>query len=565
MVNNVKNNLKNELKIYLSQINNSVGDIEFNKKLIIDNACKASEENCDLIIFPEMTICGYPCEDLWKNKHFVKSCEDAITSIIQYSKQITTAILIGSPITDISKGKQVIRNSVLLIENGQVKNIIHKKTLPNYSVFDEERYFSSSSALSYVEFRGQTLAILICEDFWQKKNWLLINEQICDNILVVNSSPFTIDKHKQRIDHAIEFCKTTKKSLIYVNQIGGQDSLVFDGGSFIINNFGELKLQMNNFEEDNAIITLAKDSTILIEKNLVNNSLNFTENKIEQIYLAMVLGLRDYLKKNNFSKVIIGMSGGIDSALVATIAVDAIGCKNVKLYGLPTRFNSLESHNDAKSCASNLQAELKIIEIEEIFKKMLEILDNNYEQTSSLAQENLQSRIRGNILMSISNSSNALLLSTGNKSELACGYATIYGDMCGAFNPIKDLYKTQIYEIVKFRNANISKLSLLKKINLIPENIISKAPSAELRFNQKDSDSLPDYEILDQILVNLIEQEKSVNDLEKQGFDKDLVLRINRLLLHSEYKRNQATIGVKLSTMSFDKERRYPITNKFFQ
>ena len=196
---------------------------------------------------------------------------------------------------------------------------------------------------------------------------------------------------------------------------------------------------------------------------------------------------------------------------------------------------------------------------------MLEILDNNCEQTSSLAQENLQSRIRGNILMSISNSSNALLLSTGNKSELACGYATIYGDMCGAFNPIKDLYKTQIYEIVKFRNANISKLSLLKKINLIPENIISKAPSAELRFNQKDSDSLPDYQILDQILVNLIEQEKSVNDLEKQGFDKDLVLRINRLLLHSEYKRNQATIGVKLSTMSFDKERRYPITNKFFQ
>ncbi len=563
MVNNVKNNLKNELKIYLSQINNSVGDIEFNKKLIIDNACKASEENCDLIIFPEMTICGYPCEDLWKNKNFVKSCEDAITSIIDFTKQIKTAILIGSPISDIFKGKQVIRNSVLLIENGQVKNIIHKKTLPNYSVFDEERYFSPASALSYIEFRNQTLAILICEDFWQKKNWLLINEQICDNILVVNSSPFTIDKHQQRIDHAIEFCKTTKKSLIYVNQIGGQDSLVFDGGSFVINNFGEVKLQMNNFEEDHAIITLAKDNVISIEKNFVNNSLNFTENKFEQMYLAMVLGLRDYLQKNNFSKVIIGMSGGIDSALVATIAVDAIGCKNVKLYGLPTRFNSQESHNDAQSCANNLGVDFKIIKIEEIFNKMLETLENNQEKSSSLAQENLQSRIRGNILMSISNSSNALLLSTGNKSELACGYATIYGDMCGAFNPIKDLYKTQIYEIANFRNANISKLSLLKKTNLIPKNIISKAPSAELRFNQKDSDSLPDYEILDQILFNLIEQEKSVNDLEKQGFDKDLVLRINRLLLHSEYKRNQATLGVKLSTMSFDKERRYPITNKF--
>jgi len=552
------------LKIYLSQINNSVGDLEYNQRLITDQCLIAEQQNCDLIIFPEMTISGYPCEDLWKKKYFVKSCEDKIFSIIEFSKKINCAILLGSPTSDRQKNKEIIRNSALLIEHGKVKNIIHKKSLPNYSVFDEERYFTASWALSYIEFRNQTLAILICEDFWQKKNWLLINEQICDNILVINSSPFSIAKHDQRIENAKEFCKATKKSLLYVNQIGGQDSLVFDGGSFAIDNQGEVKLQMKNFEEDTAIITLSKDNQISLDKNFNNYSTNFVSNNSEQIYCAMILSLRDYLQKNNFSQVLLGMSGGIDSALVATIAVDALGSNNVKLYALPTKFNSRDSMIDAQTCAKNLAVELKAISIEEIFEQMLATLEINDEKISQLAQENLQSRIRGNILMSLSNSSNSLLLSTGNKSELACGYATIYGDMCGAFNPIKDLYKTQIYEITKWRNANICKLSRLKEINLIPKNILIKAPSAELRFNQKDSDSLPDYDLLDQILFCLIEQEKSISEIVEKGFDYELVKKINRLLLTSEYKRKQSTLGVKLSTMSFDKERRYPITNKFY-
>jgi NAD+ synthase len=552
------------LKIYLSQINNSVGDLEHNQRLITDQCLIAEQQNCDLIIFPEMTISGYPCEDLWKKKYFVKSCEDIIFSIIEFSKKINCAILLGSPTSDRQKNKEIIRNSALLIEHGKVKNIIHKKSLPNYSVFDEERYFTASSALSYIEFRNQTLAILICEDFWQKKNWLLINEQICDNILVINSSPFSIDKHDQRITNAKEFCKATKKSLLYVNQIGGQDSLVFDGGSFAIDNQGEVKLQMNNFEEDTAIITLSKDNQISLDKNFKNYSSNFVSNNSEQIYCAMVLGLGDYLQKNNFSQVLLGMSGGIDSALVATIAVDALGSNNVKLYALPTKFNSRDSMIDAQTCAKNLAVELKAISIEEIFEQMLATLEKNDEKILQLAQENLQSRIRGNILMSLSNSSNSLLLSTGNKSELACGYATIYGDMCGAFNPIKDLYKTQIYEIAKWRNTNICKLSNLKEKNLIPQNILIKAPSAELRFNQKDSDSLPDYDLLDQILFCLIEQEKSISEIVEKGFDYELVKKINLLLLSSEYKRKQSALGVKLSTMSFDKERRYPITNKFY-
>ena len=552
------------LKIYLAQINNSVGDLEYNQRLITDQCLIAEQQNCDLIIFPEMTISGYPCEDLWKKKYFIKSCEDIIFSIIEFSKKINCAILLGSPTSDRQKNKEIIRNSALLIEQGKVKNIIHKKSLPNYSVFDEERYFTASSALSYIEFRNQTLAILICEDFWQKKNWLLINEQICDNILVINSSPFSIAKHDQRIENAQEFCKATKKSLLYVNQIGGQDSLVFDGGSFAIDAQGDIKLQMSNFEEDAVIITLSKDNQISLDKNFKNYSSNFVSNNSEQIYCAMTLSLRDYLQKNNFSQVLLGMSGGIDSALVATIAVDALGSDNVKLYALPTKFNSQNSMIDAQECAKNLRIELKVISIEEIFKQMLLTFEKNDEQISPLAQENLQSRIRGNILMSLSNSINALLLSTGNKSELACGYATIYGDMCGAFNPIKDLYKTQIYEIAKWRNANICKLSRLKEKKLIPENILIKAPSAELRFDQKDSDSLPAYDILDQILFCLIEQEKSISQIVAEGFDYELVKKINRLLLSSEYKRKQSTLGVKLSTMSFDKERRYPITNKFY-
>jgi NAD+ synthase len=552
------------LKIYLSQINNSVGDLQHNQRLITDQCLIAEQQNCDLIIFPEMTISGYPCEDLWKKKYFVKSCEDVVISIIEFSKTINCAILLGCPTSDHQKNKEIIRNSALLIEHGKVKNIIHKKSLPNYSVFDEERYFTAAWALSYIDFRNQTLAILICEDFWQKKNWLLIGEQICDNILVINSSPFSIAKHDQRINNAKELCKATKKSLVYVNQVGGQDSLAFDGGSFVINNQGELILQMNNFEEDASIISLSKDNQISLDKNFKNYSSNFVRNKLEQIYCAMILSLRDYLQKNNFSQVLLGMSGGIDSALVATIAVDALGPNNVKLYALPTKFNSQESMIDGQACAKNLGIELKTISIEEIFKQMLLTLEKNNEPISQLAQENLQSRIRGNILMSLSNSSNALLLSTGNKSELACGYATIYGDMCGAFNPIKDLYKTQIYEIVKWRNDNICKLSKLKEKKLIPQNILIKAPSAELKFDQKDSDSLPDYSILDKILFSLIEQEKSVSEVVEEGFNYELVNKINRLLLSSEYKRQQATIGVKLSTMSFDKERRYPITNKFY-
>jgi NAD+ synthase len=349
--------------------------------------------------------------------------------------------------------------------------------------------------------------------------------------------------------------------LIYVNQIGGQDSLIFDGASFILDNQGSTILQMANFIEDFAQISIDEDCEIEIISHQ-QKTYGFIDDNVEKNYQASVLALRDYVRKNNFDKIILGMSGGIDSALVATIAVDALGSENVELYALPTKFNSQSSMDDAKLCAQNLQVALKIIEIEEIFQKNLTII-KSHETLSSLAEENLQSRIRGNILMAISNSKNALLISTGNKSELACGYATLYGDMNGAFNPIKDFYKTEIYQLANFRNQNLCKISAFKNINLIPQNIIDKAPSAELRYDQKDSDSLPEYHELDKILYALIEEQKSIDETIELGFEAEIVKKVAKLVCVSEYKRKQAVLGVKISQLSFDKDRRYPITNKF--
>ncbi len=543
-----------KLKIHLAQINPTVGDLEGNCQKILQQFKMASEANCDLVVFSEMTICGYPCEDLWQKKYFILEIEKKIIEICEQTRSSNCAILLGSPTIDCPgekpTKKETFRNSALFIENGEIKKIIHKKTLPNCGVFDEARYFEPASALSTIEFRGQTLAILICEDLWSAKNLYLLSEQIFDAVIAINASPYTEKKHQYRQKTCEHFTQTLKKPLIYVNQVGGQDSLVFDGSSFVMNSSGKIILQMKEFEEDFAIIEIEKGGprhedgvTIVTRSTKACHPVFMTGSRN---YSACILGLRDYIKKNNFEKVLLGMSGGVDSALVAAIAVDALGKENVELYALPSRFNSEESMEDAQNCAKNLGVNLKIISIEMVFEAMLFSLKN----LSDLAKENLQSRIRGNMLMALSNTSGALLLSTGNKSELACGYATIYGDMCGAFNPIKDLYKTQIYELAKLRSA------------VIPQNILTKAPSAELRENQKDSDSLPEYDLLDKILFALIEEQKSVAEISK-NFDENLVKKVAKLFYGSEYKRRQAVIGPKISDMSFDKDRRYPITNKF--
>ena len=552
---------KKSLKIHLAQINFVVGDIDGNFEKLIKEYEVANQQNCDLVVFSEMAICGYPCEDLWLKEHFIKNCQDKILQIALKTKDKNCAILFGAPIYEVERKKKVLRNSAILIENGEVKNVINKKSLPNYAVFDEHRYFKPSSHVSNIEFRGFDVVILICEDLWDERNLFLLAEQVFDLIISINASPFEKNKNQQRSIIAQKYTQTLKKPLIYVNQIGGQDSLIFDGASFVLDSQGSKTLQMANFAEDFAQILIDEDCEIEIISHH-QKTFGFIDDNVEKNYQASVLGLRDYVRKNNFHKIILGMSGGIDSALVATIAVDALGSENVELYALPTKFNSQSSLDDAKLCAKNLNVALKIIEIEEIFQTNLKIL-KSYETISSLAEENLQSRIRGNILMAISNSKNALLMSTGNKSEMACGYATLYGDMNGAFNPIKDFYKTEIYQLANFRNQNLCKISAFKNINLIPQNIIDKAPSAELRFDQKDSDSLPDYNELDKILFSLIEEQKSIDETISLGFEAEIVKKVAKLVLLSEYKRKQAVIGVKISQLSFDKDRRYPTTNKF--
>ncbi len=534
------------MKIHLAQINLTVGDLEGNAAKILSEFAKANEAGCDLAVFCEMTICGYDAQDLWLKKYFVEAAQDKVAEIIAATKGARCAILLGAPTIGFNRSKkEIIHNSAILIEDAQIKKIIHKKTLPNSSVFDEERYFEPATFLSVIEFRGFNLAILICEDLWDLKNLYLLQEQVLDAIIALNASPYSTKKHLARARICENFAKSLGKPLVYVNQVGGQDSLVFDGSSFVLDGEGKEVLKLAEFIEDCGVVEIKKDGAITATQNT-----RIATNEIKRDYSASVLGLRDYVQKNGFKKVLLGMSGGIDSALVAAIAVDALGAKNVALYALPSRFNSEASMVDALNCAKNLGLNLEVISIEKTFEAMLATLG----EVSDLTKENLQSRIRGNILMALSNNSGALLLSTGNKSELACGYATLYGDMCGAFNPIKDFYKTRIYELCTWRN--------LEK-NVISQNILTKAPTAELRENQKDSDSLPEYEILDQILFSLIEEQKSVAQIITAGFEEVLVKKVAKLFYSSEHKRKQSCLGPRISEMSFDKDRRHSITNKF--
>ncbi len=546
--------------IQLSQINPIVGDLDGNLAKILSEFVKANQAGCDLVVFSEMTICGYDAQDLWRKKYFVEKAQEKILEICAATKHSKCAILLGAPTINFDRAKrEIFYNSAILIGHGEVKKIINKKSLPNLGVFDEKRYFEPANTLSLVEFGGLTLAILVCEDLWDLKNLFLLQEQILDCVVVINASPYSLGKQQKRWKIAENFSKTLGKPLAYVNQVGGQDSLVFDGGSFVLNSEGKNVLQLEEFKEDFGIVEIEKSGAC---KQIIGKSFQ-TKTDHDRNYSACVLGLRDYIQKNDFKKVLLGMSGGIDSALVATIAVDALGSENVSLYALPSRYNSENSMIDAVECAKNLDIKLEVISIESVFDSMMFTLHQTQDKLAQLVEENLQPRIRGNILMALSNNLGALLLSTGNKSELACGYATLYGDMCGAFNPIKDLYKTQVYELANWRNQNIPTISLFDRKNLIPRNIVTKEPTAELRPNQKDSDSLPEYEILDKILFSLIEEEKSLSQIIESGFDENLVKKVGKLFYASEYKRAQSCLGVKISERSFDKDRRYSITNKF--
>ena len=551
--------MKSNIKIFLCQLNFHVGNLNKNLDNIIITREKVKSQGGDLWIFSELSITGYPPEDLVLKKSFVVNVEEVINKLISLSKDGGPAIIVGYPRNDNGK----LKNSAALIDSGTI-SIVDKFHLPNYGVFDEARVFDSERVSGPISFMGIRLGLMICEDMWFSDVSESLQESGAQILIVINGSPFDQNKEDERISVAVSRVVETELPLIYVNQIGGQDELVFDGGSFVLNQNSKLCMQSSLWKEEINFIEINVDNNDLI--NVSDSNINVLSSGIESKYNAMVLGLRDYVIKNNFKGVLLGLSGGIDSALAAAIAVDALGCDKVRGIRMPSKYSSKGSLDDAKETAKLLNIKLDTISIEEINETFLTNLDGLFSNMpNDLTEENIQSRIRGVILMAVSNKFGDMVISTGNKSEISVGYTTIYGDMNGGFTPLKDAYKTDVYEMSKWRNNSYNSLFLGPNSNVVPENSINKEPSAELNLNQKDQDSLPPYEILDEILKNIIEEEASLDFIIKLGHEKKLVHRIYKLLLLSEYKRRQSAPGVKLTARSFGKERRYPITNAFLR
>ena len=544
------------MKLFLAQLNNIVGDIEGNLNKAIDVLQDAKKLDSDLVIFSELFLSGYPPEDLVLKKSFVSACKNALDSLITYSEEKELGVIIGLPIYE----KNKLFNAAAVIDKGQLIGFSKKVNLPNYSVFDEKRVFNKNNTPEIFNFRGIKLGIPICEDIWMDNVCKELKDQGCELIISPNGSPFDKYKINQRKTIIEDRVTEVKTPFVYVNQFGGQDELVFDGSSLAMNGNKEVVFEAPSWQENTSVVefnvSAKKFNDLPFEKAQVSD--------LENIYMAMVIGLRDYVAKNNFPGVILGLSGGIDSAFCAAVAVDALGKDKVNAYMLPSVYTSKNSLDDAKDCAKRLEIHLDSIPISNTFLSLEDSLEELFKGLpTDITEENLQSRIRGTILMAISNKIGKMLITTGNKSEVSVGYSTLYGDMNGGFNPIKDIYKTELYALANWRNLNVPKNVLLTKKNIIPETIISKEPTAELRDNQKDSDSLPSYDQLDQILEGLVEYELSTNELESKGFSRDEIKKVENLLYVSEYKRRQSAPGVKISLRNFGRDRRYPITNKY--
>lgn len=539
------------LRFFIAQINLTVGDFAGNTEKIISSWQQADLQGADIIVFPELTVCGYDPKDLVLRKSFRSASAASIDKLRTYSLQRKSAAIIGA----LREDTEAVCNSAFVLHNGDILHIYDKLALPNYSVFDEKRLFTAGDAITSFSFCGQTVVVMICEDIWIDANFNKAALLAPDYISVLNASPFNIGKTAERCAVLKRGSKICNAPIIYTNLIGTQDSVIFDGGSMVFSAAGELVFQAPFFTESNDIIDFATLSPVNIPKNI---------NIEEQIYQALMLSLRDYTAKNNLSKIVLGLSGGIDSAITAAIAIDALGRENVRLVTLPSRYNSSETFEDCKSLLHILGKNADEISIEPIFSTILDALVPHFsDKPADLTEENIQSRIRGLILMALSNKFGEMLLSTGNKSELAVGYATLYGDMNGGYNLLKDLYKTQIYALAKWRNNNFPQTGLGSNGVVIPDSILTKAPSAELSHGQKDSDSLPDYPILDDILYRYIDQGETKTEILSAGHKIEDVDKVLKLIKIGEFKRNQATLGPKISGKSFDLDWRYPITNKF--
>ncbi len=532
------NNSKS-IKIDIAQINPIVGDLNGNTQKIIKLTQEAYIRGCDLLVFPELSLIGYPPEDLLLHEGFVQQVQDKVTLINQTISN-NISIIFGAPY----KKDDILYNSAYLIQNSKVY-FYHKQNLPNYGVFDEKRYFKSGNEPFIFECQGKKISLVICEDAWTSDIISTSANKGVQIIISINASPFQIGKHSQRIEQIKQRVLETKTNFIYVNMVGAQDELVFDGASFAMNSNANITLQLPLFKE--AVQSVSFTSPITL----------FDTDPIEKtIYDALVLATKDYIEKNDvFNGVVIGLSGGIDSALTLAIAVDAIGAEHVKAIMMPYKYTSNISLEDAKIQATTMNVdyhEININIIVDSFKTQLNTLFIGMETDTT--EENIQARIRGTLLMAISNKLGKIVLTTSNKSEIAVGYTTLYGDMSGGFAPLKDVNKTLVYQLAKYRNT----LSAI-----IPKRVIDREPSAELAPNQADQDSLPSYNELDAILALFIEQKYSVKHIIKQGFNEQTVKYITQMVLNNEYKRRQSAPGPKISLNAFGKERRYPMTSKF--
>lgn len=544
--------MSKSLVFTIAQVNPIVGHLAHNMAMI-RKVWDESPDNSDMIIFPELALTGYIPEDLLLKSAFIGDVEDCIEALVQESRNHRQALLIGAPCRD----KINLYNGVYLIHGGRIVATRTKHELPNYNVFDEKRWFVPGPLPDPIEFLGIKLGVMICEDMWLPNVTQHMIAHQADILIVINGSPYHVHQHQVRLQHAELRVRKSGLPLIYVNQVGGQDDLVFDGASFMMSQNGEIIMQCEEFVEEFQDVTL----TMSAEGRWLQSTetLHQTHPQTEAMYQAVMTGLRDYVRKNNIDGVLIGMSGGIDSAISAVIAVDALGADKVKCVMMPSAYTSENSFADARDCAARLGVAYEEVSIEKMMAAFGETLPN----IRGLAHENLQSRLRGLILMTMSNQSGRIVLSTGNKSEMACGYATLYGDMCGGYNCLKDLYKTQVYNLAAWRNIAKPVNALGPDSEIINQRIMTKAPTAELKPGQKDQDSLPPYDELDQILTCLIEEELGPEQVIERGHERDTVQRVYRLLMLAEYKRRQAPPGPRVSPRAFERERRYPITNGY--
>jgi NAD+ synthase len=549
--------MSERMTIAIAQVNPTVGAIGANAARVRAARAQAANLGADLVLFGELVICGYPPEDLVLKPAFQGAVQKAVEALAEETADGGPAMLVGAPW--VADG--ALYNAALLLDDGKIAAVRLKHELPNYGVFDEKRVFRVGPLPGPIPFRGARLGVMICEDMWFPDVAECLDESGAELFVVINGSPYETDKYDDRLGYAVARVTEAGLPLIYVHIVGGQDELVFDGASFVLGADCSLRAKAPSFVEELLITEWRRAGEAWV---CDEGPISLAPSPQGGIYRALVLGLRDYVTKNGFPGVLIGLSGGIDSAISAAVAVDALGPERVHCVMMPSPYTSQESLDDAAECARLLGVKLDTINIGPAMAAFSEMLAPQFaDRAADTTEENIQARSRGITLMALSNKLGYMVLSTGNKSEMSVGYATLYGDMCGGYSVLKDVYKTTVYAISAFRNERRPDDCLGPEGRVMPENILTKAPTAELKPDQKDQDTLPPYDVLDAILHHLIEEDMAMDDIVERGFDRDMVNRVWRMVDMAEYKRRQAPPGVKTTRRVFGRDRRYPITNGF--